>query len=250
METIIIRFKTDYLKNETHVQFHEGINFVIVKHNPQSLGIEPWYVPYKGALNNETEALDFFRKSKLTGKIADQDHVRDGIFRGFVDSIKGERRHFDPSRREAANLLYDIFDHYGNIARKPLDDETAAINDLARELAQPDATQAITLLGLTPWLNKLVEENTKFVALMSERYDETAKKTSLRMKTTRSETDTYYQAIISQIENQHLVGVNINENFIKELNAVIERFRNILAQEIGGRKSKSSSEAESTDAEN
>jgi hypothetical protein len=245
MEAIFVNLKTARLKNETHVQFHEGIDSVVVKHNPQSLGIEPWYVPYKSALNNETEALDFFRKSKLTGKIAEQDHIRDDIFRGFADSIKGARRHFDPLHREAADLLYDIFDHYGNIARKSLDDETAAINDLARELSQPDAAQAIVTLGLKSWLNKLVEENAKFVTLMSERYSETAQKTSLRMKTTRNETDKYYQAIISMIENQYLVGINVNEIFIKELNAVIERFRNILAQELGGRKAKSSPEEES-----
>jgi hypothetical protein len=32
-----------------------------------------------------------------------------------------------------------------------------------------------------------------------------------------------------------LERINVNEIFIKELNAVIERFRNILAQELGGR---------------
>jgi hypothetical protein len=141
----------------------------------------------------------------------------------------------------------DIERDYGNIARKPLDDETAAINDPARELALPEPVQAIVTLGLSAWLNKLIEENAKFVELMSERYDETAQKTSLRMKTTRNETDKYYQAIISQIENQYLVGINVNESFIKELNAVIERFKNILAQELGGRKAKSSSEEEASE---
>jgi hypothetical protein len=56
------------------------------------------------------------------------------------------------------------------------------------------------------------------------------------MKTVRSETDTYYNAIVSQIENQNLAGVAVNEAFTRELNAVIDRFRHILAQKTGDRK--------------
>jgi hypothetical protein len=95
---------------------------------------------------------------------------------------------------------------------------------------------------MNSWVNKLVEENNTFVELMKERYSETASKTLLRMRTVRVETDKYYHAIVSQIENQCLAGIEISESFIRELNAVIERFRNILAQETGERKSKNVSE--------
>jgi hypothetical protein len=238
MKEIITRINLHGLKNETHVQFNEEADSVFVKHNPQTLGIYPLYVPYKAALNNEYQALDYIGKSELTKKIIEQDRKRDNIYRGFVDSLKGAAKHFDLSHRDAANLLLNIFDHYGNIARKTLDDETAAINDLARELEQPKLTQAIALLGMNAWLNKLVEENNAFEELMKERYSETASKTSFRMRAVRVETDKYYHAIISQIENQCLADIEINENFIKELNAVIERFKRILAQEIGERKPK------------
>jgi hypothetical protein len=244
METLIIHIRVYKLKNETHVQFNEDVDAVFAKYNPQAIGIEPWYFRYKSALNNEIEALDFFRKSRLTGKIAEQDNIRDNIFRGFADSVKGATKHYDPAYREAANLLYGVFGHYGNIARKSLDDETAAINDFVRELNQPSPANAVALLGLSAWQSKLVEENAKFVELMSERYSETAQKTALRMKTTRIETDMYYQAIILQIENQNLIGIAVSKDFIRELNAVIERFRNILAQETGGRKPEPAPEKE------
>jgi hypothetical protein len=236
MNEIIVRISLQSLKNETHVQFNEGIDSVFVKHNPQSLGIQPLYVLYRGALNNEVIALDFIIKSELTSKIVDQDHKRDSTYRGFVDSVKSATHHFEPANREAAHLVLNIVNHYGNIARKTLDDETAAINDLARELNKPAPAQAMTLLGANAWLNKLVEENNVFTGLMKERYNETAGKTSFRMKTVRVETDKYYHAIVSQIENQILAGTVINESFIREMNAVIERFKHILAQEIGERK--------------
>ncbi|MDR0754983.1 MAG: DUF6261 family protein, partial [Prevotellaceae bacterium] len=118
------------------------------------------------------------------------------------------------------------------------DDETAAINDLVRELNQPAAAQAITLLGLEAWTNRLVEENSLFAALMTERYVETAEQTLFRMSQARTETDRYYHAIVSQIENLCLAGSAVDETFIRELNAVVERFKNILAQEKGERKHK------------
>jgi hypothetical protein len=236
MDKIISTVNTQRLKNETHVQFYETVDGVFVEFDPQTLGINPWYVPFKGALNDETESLDFIRKSEWTQKIHDQDQIRDDIFRGFWDSIKGATKHFDPQHREAATLLLDIFKHYGDIARKTLDDETAAINDLNRELNTPKHAEALSLLALNDWQNKLVEENARFTDLMAKRYSETAEKTSLRMRTTRAKTDKFYHAIIAQLENQQLAGITLNETFIKELNAVIERFKNILAQESAGRK--------------
>ena len=247
MNEIILRINLHRLKNETHVQFNESVDPVFVKFNPQIPGINPLYVLYRGALDNEIEALDFIGKSNLTAKIIEQDGKRDGIFRGLVDSVKGATRHFDPACREAADLLLGIFGHYGNIARKPLDDETAAINDLVRELNQPQPARAIALLGMNSWLQKLVEENSIFAELMSERYIETAGKTLSRMRTARVETDKFYHAIVSQIENYSLAGIAIDQNFVRELNAVVERFKHILAQEIGARKSKNAADSESSD---
>jgi hypothetical protein len=89
MDKIISTVSTQRLKNETHVQFNESVDNVFVKFDPQTLGINPWYVPYKAALNDETEALDFIGKSEWTQKIHDQDQIRDDIFRGFWNSVKG-----------------------------------------------------------------------------------------------------------------------------------------------------------------
>lgn len=244
MKEMIVRVNLHGLRNETHVQFNEEADSVFVKFNPQTLGIQPLYVLYKGALGNEVKALDYIGKSALTEKIVEQDRVRDSIYRGFSDSVKGAAKHFDPAHREAARLILDIFRHYGNITRKTLDDETAAINDLVRELSLPAPLQAVTLLGLTAWQSKLVEENNTFTELMQERYSEAAGKTSFRMRTARAETDKYYHAIVSQIENSILAGIAVDEDFIREWNVIIERFKRILAQETAGRKSKDAADGE------
>jgi hypothetical protein len=238
MNRIIASIHVNALKNETHVQFHDNIDGTFIKFNPDTLGIGFLYRPYKVALGNETTALDFISKSEITVNINEQDRKRDLTYRGFFDTIAGARNHFDPECAKAAGSLYNVFKHYGNIAKKSFDDETAAINDLVRELDLPANAHALSLLNLGPWRDKLFEENTRFAALMTERYVETAGKTPLRMKTARAETDKYYHAIVAQIENQALAGIIVDEAFIRELNAIIERFKRILAQETGERKPK------------
>jgi hypothetical protein len=74
-----------------------------------------------------------------------------------------------------------------------------------------------------------------FAKLMSERYAEVAGQTPYRMTTARKETDKYYHAIVNQLENQLLAGNHIADALIGEMNAVFERFKRILAQEISER---------------
>ncbi|MDR1331589.1 MAG: DUF6261 family protein [Tannerella sp.] len=238
MEHFIIRINLHHLKNETHVEFNENTDRVFLKYNPQALGIGPLYDHYKTAFGHETEALDFIRRSEITQKIARQDHVRDGIFRGLVDTVEAAMHHFDAAYVEAANAINNLIKRYGNISKKTLDDETAAIDDLLRELQQPALAQAVAQIGLGLWRDKLAQENTTLKQLMTQRYDETAAKTPYRMKDARRETDRYYLAIINRIEGEHLAGVAVNDAFVRELNAVIERFKHILAQEIGEHKPK------------
>ncbi|MDR3246287.1 MAG: DUF6261 family protein [Prevotellaceae bacterium] len=240
MDEIIIIINLKQLNNETHVQFNENIDILIIKYNPSTLGIEQLYTHYKSALNTELGVLDIIRKSDFTGKITVQDKVRADIYRGFTNSVKGMTTHFEIVNREAARRLLDILNHYGNISRKTFDAETAAINDLIRELQNPSPSADISTLGLNSWINKLSEENTIFSQLMMARYNEMAGRPSARMKTARVEVDKFYHAILNQVKNTVLAGVTTPDidNFIKELNAVIGRFKHILLQEKGEKKAK------------
>ncbi|MDR2627316.1 MAG: DUF6261 family protein [Dysgonamonadaceae bacterium] len=236
MGYLIIRINLEGLKNETHYELNKNTDRVFVKFDPETLGIAPLYSLYHTSFLDEKEALDFITRSEYTQKIVKQDHVRDSIYRGFVDTVNAAKHHYNPVYVEAAEMIDNVIKHYGNISRKSLDDESAAIEDLLYELQQPALAQAVVRIGLTPWKEKLELENNTLRQLITERYDETAGKTSYRMKTVRSEVDKYYHAIVNRLESDHLAGVEINPEFLKELNAVIERYKRILSQERGERK--------------
>jgi hypothetical protein len=248
MKRFFIRFNYTGLRNEVHVEYGETVDGIVVKHNPQMLGISPQYDTFKTSLNTEVGVLDVIMKSEYTGEISAQDAVRDGIFRGFDNAVKSAENHFNADKRRAAERIRVVLDHYGNIAVKAFDQETAAIDDLLRELNANYAAD-MQLLSLTDWLTQLDAENQKFKTLMSERYAETARRPRTRMKAARIETDRSLRAILDMVEALAAVnGAEPYQPFIDELNAVSERYKNLLAQ-ASGKRAKSKAEENEKDVE-
>ncbi|MDR1553515.1 MAG: DUF6261 family protein [Prevotellaceae bacterium] len=245
MKKNIIRVRFEYLRNEVHVAYNNTFSALVDKYTPEALGISTQYNEYQRLFADEVSVLDVIRKSELTTEIDEQDHVRDKIFRGFADAVKSALNHFNAEKRKAANRLEVIFENYGNIAAKTLDQETVAIQDIIRELRSNDNAPLITLLALGDWVSQLEVENNRFEQLMLDRYTETSQRPALRMRDVRNTVDKCLRQILDRIEALSLVnGAAAYESFISELNTVSERYKNILAQEKGERKSKPETEAE------
>jgi hypothetical protein len=235
-----LRLDFNSLRNEAHVEFHETADTLIVRHNPAALGITEQYGEYKPVIETEVSLLDILRKSGYTGELDGSDHRRDGLFRGIADYVKSGLNHFDPVKREAARRIEIVLENYGNIAAKTLDQETAAIDDLLRELRDGDYPALVNSFGLGEWLVQLDAENQTFKTLMFARYGETSQRPSTRMKIARKNTDAALRIIIDRVEALATVnGIAQYEAFIRELNAVIERYKNLVAAEAGKRKKSS-----------
>ena len=234
----IANIRLTALKNELHVQFHKSSISLVTLVGLEKLPFVSLFNLYKAAFNNESEALLIIVKSEYTPQIAEQDSKRDNLFRGFVDIIKGYRNHFNSEHRAAANKLWNLIKHFGNVPRKSLDAETAAISDFIREFKRPEILAAADTLDVNEWIIQLTNENDHFHELMMARYNETTKKTTYRMKTARVETDRYYRAIVATMEQQVLLATVTQEqqHFITELNAIVTHFKNILAHEMGRKK--------------
>jgi hypothetical protein len=234
--TIIVRFRYENLRNEAHVEFHTTVNALFLKFDPGTLGIGQLYVVYQPLLAEEIAALDIIRRSGLTPEIAEEDHKRDSLYRGFADSVKSFLHHYDPAKQEAAKKVEIVLERYGNIAAKSIDEETAAIEDLYRELLKQDNRPSLIALGLGEWLEQLVQTSRRLEKLMMERYDEAAKRPNVHMQNIRKEVDKVFRSILDLLESLVRVkGAGTNREFISELNVVMERYKDILAQEAGRR---------------
>ena len=226
------RFRTGNLRNEEWFQFYTEVKELIDSYDPESLDIAALFSVFVVLYGDVDTALEIIRKSITTERIANADTTRDNTFRGFADAVKSACNHFDAEKRDAAKYLQNILDHYGNIARKLLDEETASIYNLVQEVRVKPAY--LTLLGLTDWVDQLEIENKAFEALMEKRYSEESSKTTLKMKELRVETDRCYRSILDRIDALILInGKDRYADFVKELDVRSQRFENMLAARKG-----------------
>ena len=160
--------------------------------------IEPQYEPFVALYNDEDTAFKKINKSAYTAEIQDADKYRDEIWRGMADANKSAMNHYSSEVRQAAARLKIVFDTYGNVARKPLDEETSAIYNIIQDLRGKYAADASTA-GLAGWIDELENANKNFSRLMLDRYDETATKTDLVLRQVRLKIDEAYRVITERI---------------------------------------------------
>ena len=236
VQIYILRLAFSRLRNETHVECHTNVKTLIEQFNPETLKIETRYAVYKPLLDEEVAALDVILRSDITKEIDQFDHERDKYWYGLEAGIEMGLRHWDPEKRRSAEKLDAILKHYGNIARKTLDAETAAIEDLHTELLKQDNFVHVAALGLGDWLANLVQTSRNLEAAMMRRYQEISQRPDVHMKSLRTKVDRALYSIFDLLEGLIQVnGEDTNKAFIAELNAIMERYKDILAQEAGRR---------------
>jgi len=130
----ISKIHTIHLRNDEHFQFHTEFRDLATKETPQKLKIQGQFEAYLPLYGREDEALKKINKSSLTVQIQEADKARDEIFLGMAETAKAALRHFNPEVRAAAGRLKVVFDTYGNVAVKPLNEQTSAVYNLLKIL--------------------------------------------------------------------------------------------------------------------
>jgi len=214
-----------HLRNDAHFQFHTEFRDLVEHQGAATLKINPQFDGYLPLYNRVDEALKKIVKSEFTAKIHEADKARDEIYLGMAETVAATLRHFNPDVRQAAERLKILFDTYGNVANKPLNEETSAIYNILQELKGKYTTD-VASIGLTQWVAELENRNQTFETLVKERFDETASRaTDIVMKQARVQLDDVYKTIVERINALAVVeGIETYEAFIKTLNAVIAKY--------------------------
>jgi len=225
----IQKFDLHSQRNAGHYQFQTDFNSTVIKYTPQALGIVEDYAAYTPLLQDEGVALVAITKSATTEEVETADKNRDFTFRGLADNVTNSLNHYDPAVREAARRVKVILDGFGNLARKPDDEESGLISSLIADLRTKVATE-IQTLSIVEWINELERLNNVFIALEATRNSEEATRTELRMKQVRVEVDAAYKKIVKRINALIVVnGEAPYTEFVKELNARITRAKESIA---------------------
>ena len=218
------------MRNDEHFQFQTEFRALVYKYDAAKLNIAAQFQTYLPLFDREDTALKKIMKSAVTAEIQAADKERDTIFRGMTDAQKAALKHFNPQIQAAAKRLQPVFDTYGNLAKKPLNEETSGIYNFLQELNGTYAADT-KMAGIDLWAAELGRLNNAFSVLMRGRFDETALRTDIVLKEARREVDNTYRTIVERINALVIVeGEAAYIEFIRTLNAVIAKYATIMAQ--------------------
>jgi len=213
-----------HLRNDAQFQFHTEFRDLVAKQGAADLKIKPQFNDYLPLYDRVDEALKKIIKSELTAKIHEADKARDEIYTGMAETSAAALKHFNPQVREAAGRLKIVFDTYGNVANKPMNEETSAIYNILQELQGKYTADAETV-GIAHWVAELKSRNEAFEKLVKERFDETASRTDIVLKEARAQLDKAYHIIVERVNALAVVeGVADYETFIRTMNAVVAKY--------------------------
>ena len=226
--------KLSRTRNDEHFQLMTDFKRAIEKYGGATvLKIQTEYNNFLLVYNQEDEALKKIMKSIITKEIHAADNYRDQIFRGMTDTVKAALNNFKPEVVAAAEKLKIVFDTYGNVGQKPLNEETSAIYNLLQDLFMKYKDEAMKT-AIMDWMYELQNANEKFKQIMESRYEESAFKTDLVLKEVRVQMDIVYRSIVDKINAYALVADDKKpfNDFITYFNEVIEKYKNTLAKRI------------------
>ena len=233
------------LRNDAYFQFHTEFKELAEKLNPEALKIKPQFEAYLPRYEKVDLAFKKIVKSSITEQIQEADKARDNIWKGLVETNTTALRHFSNEVREAAKRLKIVFDTYGNIAIKSLNEQTSATYNILQDLESGKYAPDVAKAGLGEWVAELKRLNTAFAELMRERVDEGSVKVDIVLKKARTHLDEAYYSIVERVNALVVVeGVADYEAFIRKLNISIAKY-NLLATQAskkpgkrgGGKKS-------------
>ena len=219
--------------NDEHFQFNTEFQDTVTRFGASQLKIETDFAAYAPLYEQEDVVLKKIIKSAFTAEIEEADKRRDALFSGMVATAAAALNHFAEDTRKAAARLKILFDTYGNLARKPFNEQTSAIYNLMQELNGNylnDARQ----VAIADWAAELETANIAFDRLVKDRFEESAAKTDLVLREVRRQIDTAYRAIIARINALVIVeGTEGYAEFIRYWNTVIAKYATIVAQRAG-----------------
>ena len=226
------------LRNDANFQFHTEFKELAEKQTPEALKIKPQFDDYLPLYEKVDLAFKKINKSSITEQIQDADKARDNIWKSLTEINTAALRHFDGEVQSAAKRLKIVFDTYGNIARKSLNEQTSATYNILQDLESSKYAPDVAKVGLGEWVAELKARNTSFAELMRDRVGEGSLKVDIVLKKARAQLDEAYYAIAERVNAFVVIeGVGDYEPFIKKLNINIAKF-NLLAVQASRRAGK------------
>lgn len=190
------------------------------------------FLPKIEDLEAKTEKMKtlyyFNRKSEKTKVLGELDKVRAGCTIGMRETLRiFSVHHVDEDIKQKAQLLLEVFLHYGTrIDKNNYQEETAIISSLVSDIESDDNLLAIVHeLHLTKWFETLKAKNAEFAQLYVERDLEASDRPQEKLADVRSEGEAAYKKVVNKLNAYAEIEGGIYNEIIADLNSHIERYK-------------------------
>ncbi|MDR2564158.1 MAG: DUF6261 family protein [Prevotellaceae bacterium] len=230
MNKFFTRLDLRRLHNEEWFNFFTEYKGFVLYITAAVLGIQQLFANFIELMQKADAALEQIRKSKVTDDIVQLDARRDNAFRMLKSALRYGLSSTDPNQLAAAKKLEPVFKHYGNLAAKSYDDETAGIVNFIQDLRGSYASY-VEILEWEGMIAALELANNEFEAAILLRNAESADRPAYKMLDLRTKINRCYLDMIEKIEAKILLnGDEDIAEFVKNLNSNIERYKQTLAR--------------------
>lgn len=206
-------------------------------------------VRMKALLETLTDLNKETRSSVETEEIAKTEAARDRVATFTVSRATDYSKLPLESEQKAGKLLYNTLKPYVGIASLPVAQETAAIKGMLFDLRKPEVAEAVTVLGLAPYLDELERLNNLYEEQVAARSAaRTAGSIGTDSKAIRREMDSLYEDMNDLAFASNLLhGTDETAAFIRNINTLVAETR--TARHQRGSKAKGESGGGSNDDE-
>jgi hypothetical protein len=249
-------FYLPQLHNGENVNFHRDSLEQLEKADVKELGVSEQVDIYRASYRELQESIDVFSASDLSAESTQRNQLRNRRYSAFKIYIKmilndddAEETKIAVAKRLLA-LIHQSAQELGNPLRLGLFKKSTALSSLLRNLETLSAD--INLIGAERLVIKLRDANQSFIDLQFNRYIEQSNKHSGDVKVFRVVSDGAYKTIIECINAQILLSndKSLFASYVKAQNAVVEKYKNHVAQRKGRAKKKEEEKGGTEEREN
>jgi len=116
------------------------------------------------------EAIHRDMKNPLTQELERIDELRDDLFLGFRGTADALLHHWQPEKRDAAQVLIDVIRRHGwTLHRKGYSKQSAAIHSLLTECNTDAVSTSVSTLAISEWLEQLYNTQNAFETTLQQR---------------------------------------------------------------------------------
>jgi hypothetical protein len=219
--------------NADHVEYHET-TYRLCEKFADIIGEQLFLEAYRAKIGQEANIYNWVRKSEFTGKKADTDRRRDSAYTGMMGIVRANLNSVNPQTRGRAQHVFNLIHNYGDLTHSGYDAETADVDSILARLYSSDYQEAVSELGLAPWMEELAAANSLFKTLVENRMMEQLEKPETAPKEARKQTDSALRTITDRITAKiNIDGAGRYEEFIKGFNVTTDHYNTLLHEHYG-----------------